>query len=84
MYKLRDNQTIYQHFPWQLGTGFHCFQHDFSHSHCSDLKDSLKSQSDSLENDFRAKVLQLETELAKQRERCLTLIEEKEDEVKIL
>ena len=33
------------------------------------------------ELDLKGKVLHLETELQKQRERCLTLIEEKEDEV---
>ncbi len=37
-----------------------------------------------MESDFRAKVLGLETELQKQRDRCLTLIEEKEDEVNML
>ena len=33
------------------------------------------------EQDLKGTIVQLETELQKQRERCLTLIEEKEDEV---
>ena len=39
---------------------------------------------DAMENEYRSKMLKLESELQKQRERCLTLIEEKEDEVNML
>ena len=48
------------------------------------LKLSMKDQHESAESEHRAKLTVLETELQKQRERCLTLIEEKEDEVSML
>lgn len=44
-------------------------------------KKKAKEDLDQKENEFRAKILSLESELQKQRDRCLTLIEEKEDEV---
>ncbi len=48
------------------------------------LPQSSKDRLESVESDFRSKVLGLEAELQKQRERCLVLIEEKEDEVNML
>ncbi len=48
------------------------------------MKQSSKDRLDAVEAEYRGKVLGLETELQKQRERCLTLIEEKEDEVNML
>ncbi len=44
----------------------------------------MKDKLDTAESDYRSKILQLEAELQKQRDRCLTLIEEKEDEVDML
>ena len=49
-----------------------------------EAKLEAKEKLESLDNDYKAKLLNLESELQKQRERCLTLIEEKEDEVAML
>jgi hypothetical protein len=47
-------------------------------------KQSARSKMEELDSEYRAKTAQLEEELQKQRERCITLIEEKEDEVSML
>lgn len=50
----------------------------------SELKCAHKEALEAKESDLKAKMLQLESEVQKQRERCLALIAEKEDEVATL
>ncbi|TRY76795.1 hypothetical protein TCAL_07417 [Tigriopus californicus] len=49
-----------------------------------DLNESALERELAKEQEFKTKYLNVECELQKQRERCLTLIEEKEDEVSML
>ena len=50
----------------------------------AELKQKHRQALEAAEADYRSRVHNLETEFQKQRDRCLTLIEEKEDEVSML
>lgn len=61
--------------------------HSKSHEHKLELRaerTKWKEQINAMEMDFRAKVAELESQLQKQRERSLSLLEEKENEIKTL
>ena len=50
----------------------------------ADMKDQHKNEMDAKDSEFKKKVIQLEAELHKQRDRCLNMIQEKEDELAVM
>ena len=59
--------------------------HEESWKHeISKLKDKAREAQATAEVDLKNRILSLEEELKKQRDRCITIIEEKEDEVQML
>mgnify|MGYP001207627684 FL=1 len=50
----------------------------------SELKEKFRQDLESKDSEMRLKIVQLESEVQKQRNRCLNLIEEKDEELKVL